>query len=176
MSLEIAGSVDEVVRVIQRLGSAGRDATVGDVERSIEALGSSGEDLPPAADTAGAVESREAVPGRWTKDMADDFLAGLEPAARQMVRHVWRTGAAGIHRRALCHRADLSPAEVRSLLIQMSHQLRRFQQERGVMLSRPVVANRPRQSYFIDPDFAAAASQMSGEMMPHPLGDGTGRV
>ena len=35
--------------------------------------------------------------------------------------------------------------------------MRRFQQEQGVMLSRPVAANSPLQSYFVDPDFAAAA-------------------
>ena len=157
MSLEIEGSVDEVVRVIQRLGRAGRDAVVGDVERSIEAQGSSGEDVQPATGTPGVVEFREAAPGRWTKELADDFLAGLEPAARQMARQVWRAGAAGIHRRALCQRAELTPEELRSLLIQMSHQVRRFQQEQGVMLSRPVAANSPLQSYFVDPDFAAAA-------------------
>ena len=56
--------------------------------------------------------------------------------------------------------------ELRSLLIRMGRVLRRFQREQGMALSRPVAANSPLQSYFIDPDFAAvAASQMFGERM-----------
>ena len=42
--------------------------------------------------------------------------------------------------------------------MRMGHALRRFQQERGVTLSRPVAANSPLQSYFVDPDFAAVAT------------------
>ena len=56
--------------------------------------------------------------------------------------------------------------ELRSLLIRMGRVLGRFQRERGMALSRPVAANSPLQSYFIDPDFAAVAtSQMFGERM-----------
>jgi hypothetical protein len=42
--------------------------------------------------------------------------------------------------------------------MRMGHALRRFQRERGVTLSRPVVANSPLQSYFVDPEFAAVAT------------------
>ncbi len=42
-------------------------------------------------------------------------------------------------------------------------------------LSRPVAANSPLQSYFVDPDFAAvAASWMFGERTPRQLADGEG--
>ena len=59
---------------------------------------------------------------------------------------------------------------VRSLVMRMGHALRRFQRERGMALSRPVAANSPLQSYFIDPGFAAvAASQMFGERMADQL-------
>ena len=51
--------------------------------------------------------------------------------------------------------------------MRMGRVLGRFQRERGMALSRPVAANSPLQSYFVDPDFAAvAASQMFGERMP----------
>ena len=50
---------------------------------------------------------------------------------------------------------DLSPSELRSLLTGISHALRRFQLERGLTLSWPMVSNRPLQTYFVDPDFAA---------------------
>ena len=33
--------------------------------------------------------------------------------------------------------------------------LGRFQRERGMALSRPMAANSPLQSYFVDPEFAA---------------------
>ena len=91
-------------------------------------------------------------------------MAGLDPVARRISLHVWRAGAAGIHRSALCQRTGLTPGELRSLLIQIGHALRRFQRERGIALSRPVVDNSPKQSYFVEPDFTAvAASQMFGE-------------
>ena len=75
-----------------------------------------------------------------------------------MALQVWRAGAAGIHRSALCQRAELTPAELRSLLIRMGRALARFQRERGMNLTRPVVANSPLQSYFVDADFAAVAN------------------
>ena len=40
----------------------------------------------------------------------------------------------------------------------MGHALRRFQQQRGMRLSRPVVSNAPLQTYYIDAEFAAVAS------------------
>ena len=61
------------------------------------------------------------------------------------------------------------------MLMRMSHALRRFQRERGIMLPRPVAANSPLQSYFVDPDFAAVAtSHMFGAGMPDQAVDGAG--
>ena len=54
----------------------------------------------------------------------------------------------------------------------MSHVLWRFQRERGMALSRPVAANSPLQSYFVNADFAAVASDMFGERMPDQLSSG----
>ena len=93
-------------------------------------------------------------PGHWTEELAADFTAGLDVAAGRVLWHVWRAGERGIHRDVLCQRADLSPVELRSLLIRMGRVLRRFQRERGMALSRPMAANSPLQSYFVDPDFA----------------------
>ena len=54
-------------------------------------------------------------------------------------------------------------AELRSLLMRVSHAARRFGKQRGAALSRPVASDSLLQSYRIDPDFAAAAaSGMSG--------------
>ena len=39
-------------------------------------------------------------------------------------------------------------------------------------LSRPMAANSPLQSYFINADFAAVASDMFGERMPDQLSSG----
>ena len=115
-------------------------------------------DATRANGTQGVAGSHETAPGEWTEALAGEFLAGLEPAARRMALHVWRAGAAGIHRSALCQRTELTPGELCSLLMRMVHALRRFQQERGVTLSRPLAANSPLQSYFVDPDFAAVAT------------------
>ena len=108
--------------------------------------------------------------GHWTEELAADFTAGLDVVARRVMFQVWRAGERGSHRNVLCQRADLTPVELRSLLIRMGHALGRFQRERGLALSRPVAANSPLQSYFVDPEFAAvAASQMFGERMPDQL-------
>ena len=61
---------------------------------------------------------------------------------------------------------DLSPVELRSLLIRMGRVLGRFQRERGMALSRPMAANSPLRSYFVDPEFAAVASDLFNESMP----------
>ena len=124
-------------------GGAGRDATAGDAVGPIGTLASGGKDVLPVSVPKGVVESHGLAPGQWTETLADDFLAELEPMARRMALHVWRAGAAGVHRSVLCQRTELTPAELRSLLMRMGHALRRFQQERGVMLSRPVAANSP---------------------------------
>ena len=66
--------------------------------------------------------------------------------------------------------------ELRSLLIRMGRVLGRFQRERGMALSRPVAANSPLQSYFVDPEFAAvAASDLLDERMPDQLSSGLRR-
>ena len=101
------------------------------------------------------------APGRWTEELAADFTAGLDVVARRVMFQVWRAGERGIHRNVLCQQADLAPVELRSLVIRMGHALGRFQRERGMALSRPVAANNPLQSYFVDLEFAAvAASQI----------------
>ena len=170
MSVEIEGSVDEVIGVLRRLGTA------GDADRSTEQRAAGFGETVPAAEAQGMAVADEPPLGEWTEALAGDFLAGLEPTARQMALHVWRAGAAGIHRSALCQRAELMPAELRSLLMRMGRALARFQRERGMTLSRPVAANSPLQSYFVDPDFAAVATyQMFGERMTDRLVDGAGR-
>ena len=156
--VEIEGGADEVVRVLWHLGSAGRHATAGAGGRSLETPAGSGDDATPATGTPGAAGSHDTAPVEWTEALAGEFLAGLEPAARRMARHVWRAGETGIHRSALCQRTELTPAELRSLLMRMGHALRRFQRERGVTLPRPVAANSPLQSYFVDANFAAVAT------------------
>ena len=164
LRVEIEGSAEEVVRVLRHLGSAGRSLTVSDADGSMETPAGSGDAATPATRPPGVAGPDGTSPGEWTEVLAGAFLAGLEPAARRMALHVWRAGAAGIHRSALCQRAELTPAEPRSLLMQMYHALRRFQRERGMILSRPVAANSPLQSYFVDPDFAAVAtSHMFGD-------------
>ncbi len=158
MRVEIEGSADEVVRVLRRLGSVGRNAPAGGAGGSPETPAVSGEEATPPTGTPDAAESDEPALGGWTEALACEFLAGLDAATRRMARYVWRAGAAGIHRGVLCQRAELTPEELRSLLIRMGHALRKFQGERGLALPRPVAANSPLQSYFVDSDFAAAAN------------------
>ena len=118
----------------------------------------SGVDATSATGTPGVTRSHETVLGEWTEALAAEFLSGLEPAARRTALQVWRAGEVGIHRSALCQRTDLTPGELRSLLMRMGHVLRRFQREQGMILPRPVAANSPLQSYFVDPEFAAVAT------------------
>ncbi len=175
MSVEIEGSVDEVIGVLRQLGIAGRHATVGDADRSTEQPGDGVRETAPATGTQGMTVAPESPTGKWTETLACDFLSGLQPAALRMALHVWRAGAAGIHRSALCQRAELTPTELRSLSMRMGRALARFQRERGMTLSRPVAANSPLQSYFVDPEFAAvAAAQMFDDGMLHRLADGAG--
>ena len=65
--------------------------------------------------------------------------------------------------------------ELGSLVIQIGHVLRRFQRERGMALSRPMAANSPLQSYFVDPEFAAVASDLFGERMLDQMSGGLRR-
>ena len=170
LHLELEGEVGEVVRVLRRLG--GGDKEGGEVR--------DGPRLAPTEERTSAVDivpepgttatSAALAPGHWTEELAADFTAGLDVVARRVMFQVWRAGERGSHRNVLCQRADLTPVELRSLLIRMGHALGRFQRERGMALSRPVAANSPLQSYFVDPEFAAvAASQMFGERMPDQL-------
>ena len=170
LHLELEGDVGEVFRVLRHLGGGDNaDGEVRDGPRPApaEERASAVDTVPEPGTTA---TSATLLPGRWTRELAADFMAGLEPAGRRVALHVLRAAERGIHRNTLCQRADLTPVELRSLVIRMGHALRRFQRERGLALPRPVAANSPLQSYFVDPDFAAvAASQMFGERMPDQL-------
>ncbi len=158
MRVEIEGSADEVVRVLRQLVSVGRNAPAGGAGGSPETPAVSGDDATPPTGTQGAAESDEPALGEWTEALAGEFLAGLDAATRRMARQVWRAGEAGIHRGVLCQRAELTPGELRSLVMRMGHALRRFQQERGLKLPRPVAANSSLRSYFVDANFAAGAT------------------
>ena len=176
LHLELEGDVDEALRALRRIGGgnyAGGEVRDGPrpapTEGRTSAAGAVSE--PGATATAANVP-----PGRWTQELAGDFTAGLDPVARRTMLHVWRAGERGIHRSALCQRTELTPAELRSLLMRMSNVLRRFQRERGMTLSRPVAANSPLQTYFIDADFAAvAASAMFDERTADQLAGGAER-
>lgn len=175
--VEIEGSADEVVRVLWHLGNAGQHATAGAAGGSLNTPSGSGDDAASPTGAPGALGSGEAALAEWTEALAGEFLAGLEPVGRRMARHVWRAGEAGVHRSALCRSAELTPAELRSLLMRMGHALRRFQRDRGVALPRPLAANSPLQSYFVDPEFAAAAnSQMFDERMSQRWAEGVGSL
>ena len=175
LHLELEGDVGEVVHALRRIG--GGDNAGGEVrdgprpalaEERTSAVGTVPE--PGATATAAAL-----APGHWTQELAVDFTAGLEVVARRVMFQVWRAGERGIHRNTLCQRADLTPVELRSLLIRMGHVLGRFQRERGMALSRPMAANSPLQSYFINADFAAVASDLFGERMPDQQSGGLRR-
>ena len=155
LHLELEGEVGEVVRVLRRLGGGDNaDGEVRDGPRPAptEERTSAGDIVPEPGTTAA---SATLAPGHWTEELAADFTAGLDDAARRVMFQVWRAGERGSHRNVLCQRADLTPVELRSLLIRMGHALGRFQRERGMALSRPMAANSPLQSYFINADFAA---------------------
>ena len=173
LHLELEGDVGEVVRVLRRIGGGDNgDGEVRDGPRPAP----TGE-RTAAVDTVPEPEATSATlaPGHWTEELAADFTAGLDVVAGRVMFQVWRAGAAGIHRNTLCQRTDLAPAELRSLVIRMGRVLGRFQRERGMALSRPMAANSPLQSYFVDPEFAAVASGLFGERMPDQLSSGLRR-
>ena len=175
LHLELEGEVDEVVRVLRRIGGGDNaDGEVRDGPRPAptEERASAGDAVPEPGTTA---TSATLVPGRWTQELAADFMAGLEPAGRRVALHVWRAGERGIHRNTLCQRTDLSPVELGTLVMRMGRVLQRFRRERGMALSRPVAANSPLQSYFINADFAAVASDLFGERMPDQQSGGLRR-
>ena len=175
LQLELEGEVGEVVRVLRRIG--GGDHEGGEVRDGLRPAPTG--ERTSAVDTVperGTTATSAALPpGRWTEELAADFTAGLEVVAGRVLWHVWRAGERGIHRNVLCQRADLAPAELRSLLIRLGRVLGRFQRERGMALSRPVAANSPLQSYFINADFAAVASDLLGERTADQLPSGLRR-
>ncbi len=172
VQLELDAEVADVICALRRVSGVAPD-----VARSPAGLQTVGaerkSDEPPTVPEGQTVTtSAELTPARWTEELSGDFMAGLDPVARRMMLHVWRAGESGIHRSALCQRTELTPAELRSLLMRVGHALQRFQRERGMTLPRPVVGNSPLQRYFVDPDFAAvAASWMFGERIPDQLAD-----
>ena len=175
LHLELEGDVGEVVRVLRRIGGGDNgDGEVRDGPRPAptEERASAVDTVPEPGTTATAATL---VPGRWTQELAADFTAGLDDAARRVMFQVWRAGERGIHRDTLCQRTDLAPVELRSLVIRMGHALGRFQRERGLALSRPMAANSPLQSYFVDPEFASVASDLFGERMPDQRSSGLRR-
>ena len=173
MQVEVVGDADEVVRVMGHLGGATVRIPDGG---QVPTMGQDRAGANPAPEPAPAASSPAPPSGGWTEELAADFTASLDAVARRTALHVWRAGTAGIHRRTLCQRADLTPAELRSLLMRMSNALRRFQRERGMTLPRPVAANSPLQTYFINADFAAvAASAMFDERTADQLAGGAER-
>ena len=175
LHLELEGEVGEVVRVLRRIG--GGDNADGEVRDGAppalaEERASAVDTVPEPGTTA---TSAALAPGHWTEELAADFTAGLDVVAGRVMFQVWRAGAAGIHRNTLCQRTDLTSVELRTLVMRMGRVLRRFQRERGMALSRPVAANSPLQSYFMDADFAAVASDLFGERMPDQRSSGLRR-
>ena len=164
LHLELEGDVGEVVRVLRRIG--GGDNAGGEVRDGLRSAPTG--ERTAAVDTIperGTTEtSATLVPGHWTEELATDFTAGLDVVAGRVLWHVWRAGERGIHRNVLCQRAGLAPAELRSLLIRLGRVLGRFQRERGMALSRPMAANSPLRSYFVDPEFAAVASDLFNDV------------
>ena len=170
LHLELEGDVGEVVRVLRRIGGGDN----GDGEVRHRPRPAPAEERTAAVDTVPepgtTATSATLAPGHWTQELAADFTTS---------RRVWTSwpdgGAAGIRRNTLCQRTDLSPGELRSLVMRMGHALRRFQRERGLALSRPMAANSPLQSYFINAEFAAVASDLFGERMPDQRSSGLRR-
>ena len=173
IQVEVAGDADEVIRALGHLGGA--TVRIPDGER-IPATGQDWSETNSVLEPSAAEISPAPLSGDWTEELAADFTVSLDAVVRRVALCVWQAGTAGIHRRALCERADLTPVELRALSMRMGRALERFQRERGIILSRPVAANSPLQTYFVDPDFAAVAdSQMFGERTPRQSADGEGR-
>ena len=175
LHLELEGDVGEVVRLLRRIGGGdneGGEVRDGPRPDPVEERTAAVDTVPEPGTTATAATL---LPGHWTQELAADFTAGLDIVARRVLFQVWRAGEAGIHRNTLCQRTDLEPVELRTLVMRMGHVLRRFQRERGLALPRPVAANSPVQSYFVDPEFAAVASDLFGERMPDQLPSGLRR-
>ena len=94
LHLELEGDVGEVFRVLRRLGGGDHeDGEVRDGPRPAPTgeRASAGDAVPEPGTTA---TSATLVLGRWTEELAGDFTASLEVAARQGMFQVWRAGAA----------------------------------------------------------------------------------
>ena len=108
LHLELEG---EVVRLLRRIG--GGDTEDGEVRDGPRLAPTeertSAVDIVPEPGTTAA--SATLAPGHWTEELAADFTAGLDVVARRMALHVWRAGAGGIHRSAVCQRTELTPVE-----------------------------------------------------------------
>ena len=90
LHLELEGDVDEVVRVLRRIGGGGNeDGEVRDgprpapAEERTLAVGT----VPEPGTTATAATL---APGHWTEELAADFTASLDDAARRAMFQVWR--------------------------------------------------------------------------------------
>ena len=160
--LGTGGDVQGVIQALRNLGGI-HPSDLLSVARAGRSLL-----VPNGIQETGATATVGGLPrGRWSAALAADFAVCLDPVSKRAVFHVWRAGRPGIHRQTLCGRTGLTPANIRSLLIQMWHTMQRFQRERGMTLSRPVLSNSRRQRYLIDSNFAvAASSDMFGERMP----------
>ena len=69
MSVEIEGSVDEVIGVLLRLGIAGRRSTVGDADRSTERPGGGVGEPAPAAQAQVMAAADEVPLVEWTETL-----------------------------------------------------------------------------------------------------------
>lgn len=162
MILEIEGTVDEVIRVLRKIGRTGHRSSDGDAARTTETGGHGSAETEQDGKLPVPTPPEQATPKQWTEVLAADFLTGLDGRARRVLQQAKTAGETGIHRSVLCRRAELEPRELRSVLIGMGHALRRFRQKQGGDFPRPLVANQPMQTYFIDPAFAAAWPALPG--------------
>ena len=106
ISVEIEGSVDEVIGVLRRLGDAEGTRNCGVMltgQRSNLLLASVRTRQPPKRRRWRC--PTRLLPGNGRRCSPEISCPVLQPAARRMALHVWRAGAAGIHRSALCERA-----------------------------------------------------------------------
>ena len=136
----MVGDADEVIRTLGHLGGA--TVRIPDGER-IPATGQDWSETNSVLEPSAAEISPAPLSGDWTEELAADFTASLDAVVRRVALCVWQAGTVGIHRRALCQRADLTPVELRALSMRIGRALARFQREQGIILSRPVAANSP---------------------------------
>ena len=101
LHLELEGEVGEVVRVLRRIGggdNAGGEVRDGPRPALAEERASAVDTVREPGATATAATL---VPGHWTEELAADFTAGLDDAARWVMFQVWRAGERGIVPRQL---------------------------------------------------------------------------